>query len=104
MESLFSSLRRDYWPTAVIAINDLVAMGCQAAARARGIQMPEELSIIGCDNLFCSPYLVPALTSVDTHQQQIGARAVEMLIRGESVKEKAEWDLVIRDSCAPHKK
>ena len=100
LKGLLDSLRQDYWPTAVIAINDLVAMGCQAAAREKGIRMPEEMSIIGCDNLFCSPYLVPALTSVDTHQQKIGSRAVEMLIHRENAREQGDWELVIRDSCA----
>ena len=103
LTGLLDSLRREYWPTAVIAINDLVAMGCQIAAREKGIRMPEELSFIGCDNLFCSPYLYPALTSVDTHQQKVGSRAVEMLIHGENAREQADWELVIRDSCAPAK-
>lgn len=102
--SMLEGLKEEYWPTAVIALNDLVAMGCQAAAREKGVAMPGALSIIGCDNLFCSPYLVPALTSVDTHQQRIGARAVEMLVHGEDVREKADWEIVIRDSCAPVKK
>lgn len=98
---ILDSLKPEYWPTAIIAINDLVAMGCQAAARERGIKMPEQMSIIGCDNLFCAPYLYPALTSVDTHQQQIGARAVQMVISGENARETADWELVLRDSCAP---
>ena len=83
-----------------LRVSGLSAEKLLNAAREKGIRMPEEMSIIGCDNLFCSPYLVPALTSVDTHQQKIGSRAVEMLIHRENAREQGDWELVIRDSCA----
>lgn len=98
---MLDALKPEYWPTAVIAMNDLVAMGCQAEARARGIRMPEQLSIIGCDDLFCAPYLYPALTSINSHQQRTGARAVQLLISGENRHETGDWELVERGSCAP---
>ena len=100
LNRMLSSLKPDYWPTAVIGLNDLVAMGCMAAARERGILVPEQLSVVGCDNLFCAPYLQPPLTSINTHQQEIGARAVQLLINGENRKETAGWELVERGSCA----
>ena len=95
-----SLLQPEYWPTAVIALNDLVAMGCQAALRGRGLRMPEQLSIVGCDDLFCAPYLCPALTSINT-QQRTGARAVQLLISGENKRETVKWDWVHRASCGP---
>jgi LacI family transcriptional regulator len=101
LEGMLSSLKKEYWPTAVIALNDLVAMGCMAAAREKGIDVPRRLSVIGCDNLFCAPYLVPPLTSINTHQQRAGARAVQLLVSGENRKETADWELVERASCAP---
>jgi DNA-binding LacI/PurR family transcriptional regulator len=97
---MLASLKEEYWPTAVIALNDLVAMGCMTAAREAGISVPEQLSVIGCDNLFCAPYLVPPLSSINTHQQRTGARAVQLLISGENKKETADWELVERASCA----
>ena len=97
---MLDSLKPEYWPTAVIALNDLVAMGCQAAARKRELSMPDQLSIIGCDDLFCAPYLYPPLTSINTCQQATGARAVQLLISGEDKRETVEWDLVERASCA----
>lgn len=99
LDSILSSLLPSYWPTAVIALNDLVAMGCQAAARKHGLSLPDDMSILGCDNLFCAPYLVPPLTSVDMHQQRLGMRAVRLLLSGEMKREDADWELVIRDSC-----
>ena len=100
---MLDSLKPEYWPTAVIALNDLVAMGCQAAARKRGLSMPKQLSIIGCDDLFCAPYLYPPLTSINTRQQATGARAVQLLISGEDKRETVEWELVERASCAKTK-
>jgi LacI family transcriptional regulator len=104
LEEMLSSQKRDYWPTAVIALNDLVAMGCQAEARKRGLEMPGQLSIVGCDDLFCAPYLCPPLTSINTHQQRTGARAVQLLVSGEDKKEAVEWELIERGSCANVKK
>ena len=99
LEGMLSSLLPTYWPTAVIALNDLVAMGCMNAARKRGLRLPEDLSILGCDNLFCAPYLTPALTSIDTRQQELGANAVRLLLSGEERRESAGWEFVYRDSC-----
>ena len=81
----------------------MVAMGCMAAAREHGLRVPEQLSVIGCDDLFCAPYLSPALTSINTHQQQTGARAVQLLLSGEQGRETVTWDLMERASCAPIK-
>ena len=100
LNGMLDSLKPEYWPTAVIALNDLVAMGCMAVARKRGLAIPDQLSVIGCDDLFCSPYLVPPLTSINTHQQLTGAKAVQLLISGEEKKETADWELVERASCA----
>ena len=97
---MLASLKPEYWPTAVIALNDLVAMGCMDVARKQHIPIPQQLSLVGCDNLFCAPYLSPPLTSIDTHQQRTGARAVQLLISGENKRETAGWDLVERASCA----
>ena len=74
-------------------------MGCMAAARKRGLQLPRDLSIIGCDNLYCAPYLSPALTSIDTRQQELGANAVKLLLSGEEKHLDAKWEFVIRESC-----
>ena len=100
LDEMLDSLKPEYWPTAVIALNDLVAMGCMASARKRGLSVPDQLSVIGCDDLFCAPYLYPPLTSINTHQQRTGARAVQLLISGEDKKETADWELVERASCA----
>lgn len=100
LNQILDGLRPAYWPTAVIAINDLVAMGCYDAAKARGLRIPQDLSVFGCDNLISAPYLTPALSSVDLSERAIGARAVQMAISGEQKHEYAPWKLVERQSCA----
>ena len=100
MDRMLDKLQPGYWPTAVIALNDMVAMGCMASARKHGMSLPEDLSVIGCDNLFCAQYMFPALTSFDTHQQELGKKAVDLLLSGENRREDAQWVLVERDSCA----
>ena len=97
---MLDTLKPSFWPTAVIALNDLVAMGCYAAARDRGLSIPRDLSVFGCDNLVSGPYLSPALSTVDLHQLSIGARAVRMVVNAEDTREEARWDFVLRESCA----
>ncbi len=104
MGRMLDSLQRPYWPTAVIALNDMVAMGCMESARRYGLKLPEDLSVIGCDNLFCAPYLSPALTSFDTYQAEVGRKAVEMLLSGEKHRESARWELIERASCTEVKR
>ncbi len=101
LDGMLEQLQPAYWPTAVIALNDLVAMGCLAAARRHGLRVPEDLSVVGCDNIFCAPYLLPPLASIDMHQQELGARAVELLLSGENGREEARWEMVLRTSAGP---
>ncbi len=101
LSRMLTSLPQDQWPTAVIALNDLAAMGCMAAARRFGLQLPRDMSILGCDNLVTSAFLSPALTTIDTYQHQMGARAVKLLLAGEVRREFSDWTLIARDSCCP---
>ncbi|MDD2647370.1 MAG: LacI family DNA-binding transcriptional regulator [Eubacteriales bacterium] len=102
LTEMLDGLQRAYWPTAVIALNDLVALGALKAAREMGLRVPEDISIIGCDDLFCAPYSEPPLTSINMHQQELGARAVRRLLRpDDKTRELAAWNIVKRQSSAP---
>ncbi len=101
LEGMLGQLRRDYWPTAVIGLNDMVAMGCMAAAQKRGLNVPDDISVLGCDNIFCAPYLTPPLASIDMRQQQLGAKAVSMLLEGTQAREEAQWEMIPRASVGP---
>ena len=63
--------------TAVFAGNDTIAIGVLSAARALGRRVPEDLSVVGFDDLPFAPCLTPALTTIRTDGQ--GTIAAEML-------------------------
>jgi LacI family transcriptional regulator len=67
-------------PSAVFAANDAMAIGCFAAIRERGLEVPADLSIAGFDDVPMSRYLSPGLTSVRVAIAELGARAVERLL------------------------
>ena len=99
-------------PTAIFAGNDDMAAGVLRVAQARGIKVPEELSICGYDDTPLSRQLWPALTTVRQPIQAMAHAAVEQLIaihrphlpglKPHSVHENLQYELVIREStCAP---
>ena len=66
-------------PTALVTYNDLMAAGALLAARACGIGVPGELSVVGHDDIPMAALLAPALTTVRQPMQELGARAVGLL-------------------------
>ena len=74
-------------PTAIIAANDMVATVVMRTVRRAGLQVPQDISIIGTDNQPFSAYLDPTLTTVQLPIVEAGKRAIELLltqIRGET--------------------
>jgi LacI family transcriptional regulator len=67
-------------PTAVIAMNDRIAMGVYQAAAAAGRRVPEDLSVISFDNSDVARWLDPALSSLALPHFDLGRRAVELLL------------------------
>ncbi|MFI9485848.1 LacI family DNA-binding transcriptional regulator [Promicromonospora sp. NPDC052451] len=67
-------------PVAVIAVNDLVAVGVMRGAAERGWTVPADLSITGWDNYDVGPFLFPSLTTVDTNRAEAGRRAMLRLV------------------------
>lgn len=66
-------------PTALFCSNDIIAYGCIKALREKAIRIPEDISIIGFDNLPSSAMMEPALTTIEVSKQQIGRLAVQLL-------------------------
>ena len=91
-------------PDAVFAANDLSAIGCIAALNEMGYRVPEDVSVMGCDDIDLCEYMSPALTTIRTHFQRIGTQAAQeilRLIQGEPGR--LIWQegiLVARKSCA----
>ena len=102
---LFSRFSSGQHPTALIAINDLVALGALHQLRRLGYRVPEDVALIGCDNQFFTPYLDPPLTTVDLHPYDHGQCAVDELAavcsgsESLSFSQIRECSLIVRESC-----
>ncbi|HEY8913643.1 LacI family DNA-binding transcriptional regulator [Lacisediminihabitans sp.] len=66
--------------TACIAFNDLLAIGMLMRLRERGVSVPDDLSIVGCDDIFGSDFCNPPLTTLTAPIEQAGRVAVSMLL------------------------
>ncbi|MEV0719568.1 LacI family DNA-binding transcriptional regulator [Asanoa sp. NPDC050611] len=93
-------------PTAVFAASDPTAMGVFAAAQARGVRVPEQLSIVGFDDTYLTVMSTPALTSVRQPLREMGRvalRTLLSLIAGEKLDShhvELATTLVVRESTA----
>lgn len=67
-------------PTAVFALSDLMALGCLDAARERGLKVPDDLSVVGFDDIPQAGYLRPPLTTVHQPMVEMGRFATRMLL------------------------
>lgn len=93
--------------TAVVAYNDLIALGLISRLRDRGVDVPRDLSVVGVDDIPMSGMFTPALTTVALPQEQAGRAAVDLLlslvnqpgaVAGGRLELPAQ--LVVRDSTA----
>lgn len=67
-------------PTAVVATNDVFAVGAMLACRGAGVRIPEDISITGVDNTDLGATQTPGLTSVATPITEIGRAAADQLV------------------------
>lgn len=79
-EGLHALLRRPQRPSAVFVCNDLMAIGALCAAHECGVAVPDELSIVGFDDIELARFTSPPLTTVAQPKQRIAALAVDMLL------------------------
>lgn len=66
-------------PTAVFVANDSLAIGCYKAVNEKGLSIPEDVSLIGYNDISAAKYLVPPLTTVKLYMEFMGERAVDIL-------------------------
>ena len=66
-------------PTAIFAFNDNIAIGAMQAARARGLRVPDDLSVVGFDDVEHATIVTPALTTVRQPLAEMGRTAVSLL-------------------------
>jgi len=91
--------------TAVFVASDLVAFGAMEAIKEAGLRIPQEVAIVGFDDVCLAPYVDPPLTTVRLPAYELGTSAADMLIKmieGEELKESQvllQAELLIRESC-----
>jgi len=90
--------------TAVITYNDLLAIGLMQELQAGGMRIPDQISIVGFDDIFGADFTTPALTTVRSRLGECGTRAVTILLdvlQGHDAPDQAvsiETELVVRGS------
>ena len=91
-------------PTAIFAASDVVAIGVMSALQAAGLSIPDDVAVVGFDDIFLAAHTQPALTTIRVPAYGLGWTAAEVLIsliegdeEGSAVT--LETELVIRDSC-----
>jgi LacI family transcriptional regulator len=103
--SMRTLLERDLGLTAVFATNDLMALGAMFTLRQAGLQIPDDISVIGFDNILQTSIMVPPLTTVEQSVNDLGQIAIRLLL-DQILKRTAEptcltipTRLVVRESC-----
>jgi DNA-binding LacI/PurR family transcriptional regulator len=104
-EAMQKLLSMRHPPTAVFAASDMLAVGALAAAREKGLRVPEDVSVAGFDDIDFAAFTDPPLTTVRVPASQMGEMAVQVLmemIEGNSREVKQislDTELIVRGSC-----
>jgi LacI family transcriptional regulator len=100
-------LELDDPPTAIFAFNDNIAIGAMQEARSRGLSVPEDLSLVGFDDVEHATIVTPTLTTVRQPLAEMGRTAVSLLSRllerqrFETLHVELATRLVVRESTSP---
>ena len=104
MQTLLARAER---PTGVFACNDMMAIGAICAIHETGLRVPDDISVMGFDDISLASFTCPPLTTVAQAKYEMGALAFEMLeerIQDRDLparRQLLETELVIRGSCQP---
>jgi LacI family transcriptional regulator len=97
-------LREHPRTTAIIALNDAMAIGALSALRSHGIAVPDAMSVAGFDDVSVAADLAPSLTTVRLPMAQMGAWALAMALKPRAArprKKSTGHELIVRDSTGP---
>jgi LacI family transcriptional regulator len=92
-------------PTAIFAANDSMAIGALSAFREDGLRVPEDIALVGFDDIPIARFLTPPLTTVRVEIAELGRRAVNHVVSalagtdGSKKKDVIKTTLVVRESC-----
>jgi len=94
--------------TALMASNDIMAIGAMKAIKENGKKIPDDIEVIGFDNIDACEFCEPTLTTIDQPTYEIGRMAVELLFKlidGEEIEKmsyRIQPELIIRNSIKQH--
>ena len=92
-------------PTALFAGNDTIALGAMAAIRENGLRIPDDIAVVGYDDIPAARFAAPPLTTIWTKPVEVGQKAGNMLIdliegcRPRETQLCIDCELIIRESC-----
>lgn len=103
-EAMNQLLQQSSRPTACFVGSDPMAVGALRALHEHGIKVPEDMAIVGFDDIEISAYLNPPLTTVRAHTEHMGRAAVQLLLERIEGREAAvhltiNTTLIVRESC-----
>lgn len=102
-------IERGEFPEGVFAANDMMAIGCMRTLLKHGIRIPEDVRIIGFDDIILASYVEPGLTTIRIPFDDLARVATEELVKQiefpkrKTIKVLLDADLVIRNSCGAKK-
>ncbi len=96
--NLFTTRSKQDWPTAITCFNDLVAIGTMRALSELGLSVPDDVSVIGFDDIPTAEFLSVPLTTIRVPKREMGRRAAEILIRQIDENEEVAGQKVVFDA------
>jgi DNA-binding LacI/PurR family transcriptional regulator len=103
-------LRLPETPTAVVAANDMMALGAMAQFKSAGLKIPRDISIVGFDDIAFAALSDPPLTTINSPRVEIGRQAIEALMKSienpgnPGAEIQIPMRLIRRSSTAPPRK
>lgn len=95
MEITHTVLKMNPRPTAIFALNDLMALGAMRAASEAGYSIPRDLAVVGYDDLELAHFTIPPLTTIAQPKKEIGVQAINLLVDRMSRKSREPSRLVL---------
>lgn len=81
MKKILYSSSRSRRPTAMFCANDMMAIGAIGAIREKGLKVPQDIAVVGFDDIQVSSYFKPTLSTVRPSLEDIGDKAIDLLVK-----------------------
>jgi len=91
--------RQSQQPTAIFAQNDLMAFGVMKALLGRGIRVPQDVSVMGFDNIPASSMVIPSLSTISQPFEEMARYAVDLLFQDEG--EASKKHIILKPTLIP---